>query len=139
MANMQKFFSQNHAFLYRISGGRLGGRFKDAPVLILTTTGSKTGQKRSTPLLYVEDGEALVIVASNGGSDKAPSWFSNLLADPAATVQVGAEHRNVRAHVASPAERERLWPKALAAYRTYEEYQSKTERQIPVVILEPAS
>jgi F420H(2)-dependent quinone reductase len=91
------------------------------------------------PLLYVEDGEALVIVASNGGSDKAPSWFSNLKADPAATVQVGAEHRNVHAHVASPAERERLWPKALAAYRTYEEYQSKTEREIPVVILEPAT
>lgn len=139
MASLPKFATKLHVFVYRASGGRLVGSFKGAPVLILTTTGSKTGLERNTPLLFLKDGEALVVVASNGGSDRAPSWLSNLKANPAAAAQVRAEHRSVRAHVASPTERERLFPKVVALYPPYQDYQARTDREIPLVVLEPAT
>jgi deazaflavin-dependent oxidoreductase (nitroreductase family) len=136
---MQKVFSATHVFLYRASGGRIGGRFKKAPVLLLTTTGSKSGLERQTPLLYVQDGDALVVVASNGGADRAPSWYGNLRANPSAVARIGSDDRTVRARDANADERSRLWPKIVSAYPAYDDYVAKTTRQIPVVILDPTS
>ena len=139
MPSMQKVFSSAHVFLYRATGGKVGGRFKKAPVLVLTTTGSKSGLERSTPLLYVEDGEALIIVASNGGADRAPSWYGNLRANPAAVARVGTDERKVRARDADPEEKKRLWPKIVSVYPPYDDYVAKTTREIPVVILDPGT
>ncbi len=127
-----------HAAIYRRTRGRIGHRLPGLPpTLLLDHVGARSGVKRTTPLLYVTDGENLVIIASKGGYPKHPAWFHNLRANPETTVQVGAELRPVRARVADPAERARLWPRAVAAYRGYEGYQRRTGREIPVVILEP--
>jgi deazaflavin-dependent oxidoreductase (nitroreductase family) len=98
--------------------------------------GAKSGVKRTAPLLYIRDGDDVVIVASKGGFPKHPAWFHNLRANPDTTVQIGSERRPVRARVATPEERERLWPEAVAAYRDYARYQQRTDREIPLVILE---
>jgi len=128
-----------HTFLYRRTGGRLGHSVPGVggKMLLLDHVGAKSGTRRTSPLLYIDDGEDLVVVASKGGFPKHPAWFHNLLANPDTTVQVGSEVRDVRARVATPAERERLWPEAVAAYGAYAEYQARTPRQIPLVILEP--
>jgi deazaflavin-dependent oxidoreductase (nitroreductase family) len=105
-------------------------------MLLLDHVGAKSGQKRTTPLVYVRDGENLVLVASKGGNPKNPAWFHNLRANPETTVQVGSERRAVRARVAERDERERLWPKAVDTYSGYRGYQERTEREIPLVILE---
>ena len=133
-------FSRVHVFLYRASGGRIGGRFrKTAPVLLLTTTGRKTGKQRTTPLLYVEDGERYAVVASVGGAPAHPSWYLNLRGNPAATIQLGRRKLPVIAETAGPEERARLWALAARMYPPYDAYQSKTSREIPVVILSPAA
>ena len=106
-------------------------------MLLLDHVGAKSGTKRTSPLLYVEDGEDVVIVASKGGFPKHPAWFHNLMANPDTTVQIGSEQRAVHARVATPEERERLWPLAVKAYHGYEDYQARTNREIPLVILEP--
>jgi F420H(2)-dependent quinone reductase len=127
-----------HARVYRASGGRLGHHVPGAPpMLLLDTVGAKTGKHRTTPLAYFEDGRDVVIVASKGGAPKHPSWFHNLRAHPDTTVQIGRERRAVHAREASPEERERLWPKAVELWADYANYQKRTERQIPLVILEP--
>lgn len=129
---------KGHAAVYRATGGRVGHRFPGAPpVLLLDHVGA--GTRRMTPLVYVGDGDDLVIVASKGGHPKHPAWFHNLRAHPATTVQVGSERRAVRARVASAVERERLWPKAVRTYSGYRGYQERTEREIPLVVLEPRS
>ena len=97
---------------------------------------AKSGRRRTLPLLYIRDGEDVVIVASKGGYPKHPAWFHNLCANPDTTVQIGSERRDVHARVATPAERERLWPKAVAAYGDYARYQERTDREIPLLILE---
>ncbi len=133
-------FSRVHVFLYRASGGRIGGRFrKTAPVLLLTTTGRKTGKQRTTPLLYVEDGERYAVVASVGGAPTHPGWYLNLRANPAATIQLGRRTLPVTAETAGPEERARLWALATRMYPTYDAYQAKTSREIPVVVLSPAA
>ena len=105
---------------------------------LLDHVGAKSGTRRTTPLLYVEDGEDVVIVASKGGFPKHPAWFHNLKANPDTTVQIGSEHRAVRARVAKPDERERLWAKAVRAYHGYEDYAARSKgREIPLVVLEP--
>jgi deazaflavin-dependent oxidoreductase (nitroreductase family) len=104
-------------------------------VLLLTTTGRKSGRERTIPLLYLQDGEELVVVASNGGAPRHPAWWLNLEANPRATVEVGDRKLRVRAEQASPEEKERLWPKLVAMYSSYEDYQKRTEREIPVIIL----
>ena len=124
-----------HVFLYRQSGGRIGGHLRGGPVLLLTVTGRKTGRERTTPLLYLEDRGDLVVAASNGGMDWAPSWWLNLRANPVADVQVGGEHRRVRAEQAAPAERARLWPLMNQMWPGYDGYQRRTRRVIPVVKL----
>jgi len=128
-----------HARVYRLSGGRIGHRFPglDAPMLILDHVGAKSGIKRSTTLLYVPDGENVAIIASKGGYPKNPAWFHNLKANPETEVQIGRERRKVRARVAEGEERERLYAKAITLYRPYKAYQARTDRKIPVVVLEP--
>jgi deazaflavin-dependent oxidoreductase (nitroreductase family) len=127
-----------HTIAYRATRGLIGHRIPGGPsMLLLDHVGARSGAKRTSPLLYFDDGPNLVIIASKGGNPKHPAWFHNLLANPAATVQVGSERRRVRARVATPEERRRLWPRAVETYGNYEQYQRRTERQIPVVILEP--
>jgi deazaflavin-dependent oxidoreductase (nitroreductase family) len=127
-----------HTFIYRASGGRLGHRVPGAPpTLLLEHVGAKSGQKRTSPLTYtLGDGDDLVLVASKGGYPKNPAWFHNLKANPDTTVQVGRERRPVHARVATPEERERLWPRVVDNYSGYAEYQKRTDREIPLVILE---
>jgi deazaflavin-dependent oxidoreductase (nitroreductase family) len=130
-----KVMSASHQFWYRRTGGRVGGRINGMDVLLLTTHGRKSGKSRTTPLQYVSDGDAYVVVASNGGSDRHPGWWLNLKADPDATVQVKSARRAVRAREASPDEKARLWPRLTALYAGYGDYQQATSREIPVVIL----
>ena len=105
--------------------------------LLLDHVGAKSGKRRTTPLTYLREGEKLVIVASKGGHPKNPAWFHNLRANPDTTVQVGSRRRPVRARVATRAERTRLWPRVVDLYGGYRDYQERTEREIPLVILEP--
>ena len=107
-----------------------------APVLLLTTIGRRSGEERTSPLIYVEDGNDVAVIASNGGRPRHPAWYLNLQAKPEAEVRVGADTRRVRFRVAEGAERERLWSRAAEVYPGYEAYRKRTERQIPVVILE---
>ncbi len=128
-----------HTLLYRASGGRIGHSIPGVggKMLLLDHVGAKSGTKRTSPLLYVKDGADVVIVASKGGFPKHPAWYHNLIANPDTTVRIGAERRRVHARVATPEERERLWRKAVKAYGGYEDYQVRTDRQIPLVVLEP--
>ena len=129
-----------HTFVYKASGGRLGHRLPliKAPMLLLDHVGAKSGTERSSPLLYIPDGDDVFIVASKGGYPKHPAWFHNLKANPDTTVRIGRERRAVHARIATPPERERLWPKALELYPTYAAYQRRSKgREIPLVILEP--
>ena len=129
---------QGHALVYRASGGLIGHRFPGAPpMLLLDHVGAKSGQRRTTPLVYMRDRSNLVIVASKGGHPRNPAWYHNLRAHPDVTVQVGSRRRPVRARVATAAQRRRLWPKVVEVYGGYRGYQERTRRQIPLVILEP--
>jgi deazaflavin-dependent oxidoreductase (nitroreductase family) len=111
--------------------------YKGAPILILTAVGRKSGEPRSTPLIFGRDGNSFIVVASLGGSDDHPGWYRNLVAHPEAEVQVKAERFSVRARTADAQERARLFELMLVVYPTYAEYQHRTEREIPVVVLEP--
>ncbi len=126
-----------HTFLYRVSGGRLGGRISGSQVVLLTTTGRKSGQRRTTPLLSLPDGENTIVVASNGGSDRHPVWWLNLQANPDAELRTGSETKRVRAEAANEDERARLWPLLVEMYSGYGRYQRGTKRKIPVVVLRP--
>jgi deazaflavin-dependent oxidoreductase (nitroreductase family) len=129
---------QLHVLAYRATRGRFGHRMRGTPpMLLLEHIGANSGVRRTAPLGYIRDGENLVVVASKGGHPRNPSWFHNLRAHPDVTVQVGATRSPVRACVAQPAERERLWPAVLEAYGGYGDYQRRTSREIPLVILEP--
>jgi len=127
-----------HTGVYRATRGLIGHRFPGAPPsLLLDHVGARTGTRRTSPLVYAVDGENLILVASKGGHPRNPAWFHNLLAHPETTVQVGAEQRPVRARVATAAERKRMWPLVLSTYSGYEDYARRTDRQIPLVVLEP--
>jgi deazaflavin-dependent oxidoreductase (nitroreductase family) len=129
---------QLHVLAYRATRGRLGHNSSgNPPILLLEHTGAKSAVTRTAPLGYIRDGENLVVVASKGGHPRNPSWFYNLLAHPDATVQVGARRAPVHARVAEPEERARLWPAVLDAYGGYANYQQRTSREIPLMILEP--
>ena len=130
-----KLLSSTHVALYRLSGGRLGARAFGNSVLLLTVKGRKTGKQRTTPLLYFRDDDNLLVVASKGGHPKHPEWYNNLVASPEVMVQIGHEKLPMRAATATEDEKSRLWPEIVRAYKSYGEYQRKTTRNIPVVIL----
>ena len=126
-----------HVLIYRATRGRIGHRFGGGPpMLLLGHVGARSGVKRTTPLVYIRDG-GNVVVGSKGGHARHPAWFHNLKANPDATIQIGPTSHAVRARVAEPSERARLWPKALETYPGYAGYQARTAREIPLVILEP--
>lgn len=125
-----------HRWLYRASSGKLGKTFFGSPILLLTTTGRKTGQSRTWPLTYLHDeGERFIVVASNGGQPKHPAWYLNLQANPHVIVQRGKQTRAMIARVVKGDEKARLWSRVVEKYPAYADYQRKTERQIPVVLL----
>jgi deazaflavin-dependent oxidoreductase (nitroreductase family) len=129
-----------HAVALRLSGGRLKRSFLFAggqPVLALTTTGRKSGQKRSTVIACLEDGERLVVIPSNAGQDRAPAWWLNLQADSRAEVEYRGERRTMRARRATAEEEAELWPRVLEQYSGFADYRRYTDREIPVVVLEP--
>ena len=134
---LMKTIGKIHRGLYRLTGGRIGGRLAGNPMLLLTTTGRKSGKSRTTPLLYLQDGENMVVIASNGGNARHPAWWFNIDANPSATVQVGRETKRVRAETVNEEEKSRLWPLLLEAYAGYQDYEDETERTIPVVVLRP--
>jgi deazaflavin-dependent oxidoreductase (nitroreductase family) len=123
--------------LYRLSRGRIGGRVGRAPVLLLTTTGRKSGVSRTAPVVYMADGDRLVVIGSNAGNARPPAWALNLRATPDASVEVGAERRSVRARVASGDERADLWRRMNEQYAGFEDYRAKTSRDIALFVLEP--
>lgn len=135
-------FSWMHRTFVELTGGRLGARFRGQPVILLTTTGRKTGKDRTWPLVGIPvDPEhrerGWVVAASNGGHDEHPGWYLNLQAQPEATVHEGRTTQRVRARDASAEERARYWPQFVELLSTYAQYEAATEREIPVVVLEP--
>jgi deazaflavin-dependent oxidoreductase (nitroreductase family) len=132
-----KLGSGVHSGVYRATGGKLFGRMGKSPILLLNTLGRKSGKKRTSPLLYVMDGEDFVVIASKGGAATHPAWYLNLKANPEATVEVGDREVRVRAQEADPEEKSRLWQKMVEMYPTYDDYQRKTEREIPLLLLRP--
>jgi len=131
--------SMVHRAVYRMTGGRIGQRAGTAHMLLLATLGRRSGQRRVTPLLYVEDGPRFVVVASNAGDDRHPAWLLNLRKHPAAEIQIGTQKIQVQAREATDSESEFLWPKLLSSYSHFQDYRTHTRRHIPVVVLEPAA
>jgi deazaflavin-dependent oxidoreductase (nitroreductase family) len=132
-------FGQEHIDRYEATDGEEGHDWQGTKTLILHTTGRKSGQTRKAPLIYGEHDGDYLIVASKGGADEPPAWYVNLLADPSATIQVWGEKLAVTARDATPEEKETLWPIMTKEWPAYDEYQTKTDRPIPVVVLEPAA
>jgi len=124
-----------HVQLIRRTGGRIGNQMFKQPMMLLTTTGRRSGQPRVTPLLGIPDGDRYLAIGSNGGDDRTPQWVLNLQANPEATIEVEGETIPVLATIATPEEKKALWPKAVAAYKGYANYQRRTSRDIPVIIL----
>jgi len=123
--------------LYRLSGGRIGGSLAGSPVLLLTTTGRKSGQQRTAPVVYLADGERQVVIGSNAGHSKTPAWSLNLKANPEAEVEIGRKRRPVRARVAEGEERAELWRRINQQYSGFDDYEARTDREIAVFVLEP--
>ena len=133
-----KIMSPLHIWVYRTSGGKVGGTFlRGAPVMLLTTTGRKSGKPRTAPLIYLEDGDDIVVVASRAGTNRDPAWYRNLEANPDVEVEIGTGRRAMRARCVSDEERAELWPRLTQMYRDYDDYQARTSRNIPVVVLSP--
>ncbi len=131
-------FGQEHVKEYQRTDGEVGHEWQGTITLLLTTTGRKSGEERTTPLIYQPHGDDYLIVASNGGEDQHPAWYLNLQADPSAHVQVKADKFAARARVADDDEKTEMWRKMVATWPDYDEYQKKTDRPIPVVVLERA-
>ncbi|HEX4188762.1 MAG TPA: nitroreductase family deazaflavin-dependent oxidoreductase [Solirubrobacteraceae bacterium] len=128
-------FGSEHVEAYRETGGERGYHWRGTTILLLTTEGRSSGERRTTPLIHRTDGDRWVVVASKGGAPTHPSWFQNLEANPEATIQVRSEEIPVRASVAKGEERGRLWKQMAEVWPAYDDYQAKTDREIPVVIL----
>jgi deazaflavin-dependent oxidoreductase (nitroreductase family) len=135
--NPMKIVTSVHTFLYRQSGGSVGGTLLGMPLLLLTTTGRKTGRRFTTPLTYLPNGDGYIIIASNGGSDRHPLWLLNLQAKPEVEIQVKRKEMISTARVATADEAKNIWPRVDAAYSQYANYRAKTTREIPLVILSP--
>lgn len=134
-----RLLARVHVLVYRASGGRLLARLAGMPVVLLTTTGRRSGRPRTVPLTAIPHGDALLLVGSFGGSDEPPGWFVNLRARPQATIRLGGARWPVAARVVSPEERAHLWPIVIRANPGYARYQERTRRTIPVVRLTSGS
>ena len=134
-AKLVNLIPKANVVVYRWSSGRIGGRMEDLPVLILHTLGRKTGKPRQTPLLYIQDGDDYVVVGSRGGSDAPPAWWLNLQARSEATVELKGSKHPVSARQATAEEKARYWPRLTAGYPFYNDYQARTERELPVIVL----
>jgi len=133
-----KPLSRASSWLYRLSGGRIGGRWlRGEPVMLLTTVGRKSGAPRTVPVLYLRDGENVVVVASGVGRSRHPVWYLNLEANSGVNIEIGTEEREMTARLATEEERAVLWPRLVEMYRGLDGYQLRTEREIPVIILSP--
>jgi deazaflavin-dependent oxidoreductase (nitroreductase family) len=128
-------FGAEHVRVYRDTGGERGYHWRGTTILLLTTRGRSSGESRTTPLIHRTDGDRWIVVASKGGAPRNPSWFENLTADPEAVIEVKDERIPVRATLAEGEERARLWSLMNEVWPAYDEYQTKTDRQIPVVVL----
>ena len=131
-----ELFGAEHVRVYRETGGERGYHWRGTTILLLSTIGRRSGEQRTTPLIHRTDGDRWVVVASKGGAPKNPGWFENLAAESRATIQVRDEEIPVEASVAEGAERERLWSLMAEVWPAYDDYQAKTDRQIPVVVLQ---
>ena len=125
--------------VYRLTRGRVGGKMENAPVCILHTVGRKSGKTRVSPLLYLADGDDIVLVASRGGSDAMPGWYFNLMDMDAAEVEIKGVRTKMRPRRASAEEKAAYWPKVNAIYSHYEDYQQRTSREIPVIVMSPTT
>jgi deazaflavin-dependent oxidoreductase (nitroreductase family) len=132
-----KWMARGNTWLYKLSNGRLGGTVQKAPVALLTTIGRKSGQSRVSPLLHVRDGDKVIVPASRGGSDKHPMWYLNLKVNPKVQVQIKKEVLHLTARDANDEERERYWRRLVEIYPPIDDYQSWTDRTIPLVVCEP--
>jgi len=134
-----RVMSRLHLFVYRVTGGVAGGRYglPNGRFVLLTTTGRKTGKPHTVPLLSIDDSDAVVVIASHGGLDQPPAWWLNLRANPNAHLQIGRRVLSVTAHEADPGERSRLWPLFVAEYSGYLDYQQRTSRELPIMVLRP--
>ncbi len=148
VATLLKVMSRTNVWLFKRTGGRLGATWRvgaafprGVPICLLSHTGRRTGQQRTTPLVYLRDAydgqQAIVVVASQAGRPAHPAWYLNVVANPEVTVQIGRDARPMRARTADPAERARLWPRLVELYADFDSYQSWTDREIPVVICTP--
>jgi deazaflavin-dependent oxidoreductase (nitroreductase family) len=133
-----KLMSRLNTWAYRATGGRVGGKFlRGAPVMLLITVGRKSGRRLTAPLLYLRDGDKVICVASKGGMDHHPLWYRNLQANPDVEVEIGTDVQPMRARTASAEEKAHYWPKLTEMYRDFDDYQARTKRDIPVVVLSP--
>ena len=137
-ANIPPFIKNTHVYLYRLTGGAVGGKMGSRPLLLLTTTGRKSGKERVTPLMYLQDDNRYLLAASNSGGDSHPQWYLNLLAHPEASIQTGRKIIPVTARPASADERPPLWAR-FTQFSNFAGYERKTTREIPVVILTPTA
>ncbi len=144
VTKVMKYAGKAHVWAYRKSGGKIGANWrvgagfkKPVPTLLLEHTGRKSGKTFVSPLVFIHDGQDVVIVASQGGRDTHPQWYRNLVAIPDCYIEIGSDRRAVRAEVADPQERARLWPKLVDAYADFDTYQSWADREIPVIVLKP--
>jgi deazaflavin-dependent oxidoreductase (nitroreductase family) len=132
-------FGKEHVDRYRATDGEEGHDWQGTTTLLLTTKGRRSGEQRTTPLIYQQHGDAYLVVASKGGADEPPAWYLNLEAEPGVEVQVKGDRFSARARTAGPAEKPEMWRTMTATWPAYDEYQQKTSREIPVVVLERAA
>jgi deazaflavin-dependent oxidoreductase (nitroreductase family) len=138
VSEADSLFGQEHVRRYRETGGEVGYLWRGAPTLLLTTTGRRSGQPTTTPLIFGRDGDSYVLVASQGGAPEHPGWYRNLTKEPEVELQVLAERRRGRARTVEGEERERLWKLMAEIWPPYDQYRTRTDRQIPVVVVDPA-
>lgn len=129
-------FNHNLIEEFRAANGKVTGHFEGAPLLLLTTTGAKTGRKHTTPVVYLQDGERVVVFGSKGGAPTHPAWYLNLVANPIVNVELPGEMFEARAFTAEGAERDRIWTAQKEAMPGFKDYEANTDRQIPVIVLE---
>jgi F420H(2)-dependent quinone reductase len=137
LALAMKYFARAHIWAYQRTDGIVGARLLWFPAALVTTTGRKTGEPRTTPTLYLRDGDRVILPASFGGRDANPGWYRNLQSDPKVHVQIRGEHRDLIARDATDEERKRLWPKLIRMYPPYRNYREATDRVIPLVVCGP--